>query len=80
MGQIPEKSSFDIDFREALAPYFKVVVHIRKGALEDFKRTLEQYKELFTKDGNFNLINRLRHNLFKFVLRKVNLSYSKISL
>lgn len=38
------------------------------------------YKDLFLKDGNYNLINRLRHNVIKFGLRKINLSYSKISL
>lgn len=37
-------------------------------------------RDLFLKDGNYNLINRLRHNVIKFGLWKINLSYSKISL
>jgi len=31
-------------------------------------------------DGNLKLIQRLRHNVIKFGLRKIFLSYSKISL
>ena len=81
MGEIPDKQIFlDKEFKQDLYPYLKVVVQIRKGALDEFKRVLSDHKDLFTADGNFNLINRLRHNVFKFGLRKINLSYSKISL
>ena len=53
---------------------------MREGALDQFKKIVTNYRDLFLKDGNYNLINRLRHNVIKFGLRKINLSYSKISL
>jgi len=81
MGEIPDKSIFiDKDFKNELFPYLKIVIQIRKGALDEFWKVVQAYKELFMRDGNFNLINRLRNNVFKFGLRKINLSYSKISL
>jgi 26S proteasome regulatory subunit N3 len=53
---------------------------VREGALDEFEKMVVNYKELFLNDGNYNLINRLRHNVIKFGLRNINLSYSKISL
>jgi 26S proteasome regulatory subunit N3 len=56
---------------------------VREGALDQFKKIVTTNKDLFLiflKDGNYNLINRLRHNVIKFGLRKINLSYNKISL
>lgn len=79
MGEIPDKAIF-IEFKNELYPYLQIVLQIRKGALDEFKNVLTKFKDLFIQDGNFNLINRLRHNVFKFGLRKINLSYSKISL
>ena len=63
-----------------LEPYFKIVIKVREGELEGFKKVIEEYKDLFIKDENFVLINRLRHNVIKFGLRKINISYSNISL
>jgi len=81
MGEIPDKVIFtDKEFSKDLYPYFQIVLKVREGALDEFKKMVATFKDLFMKDGNYNLINRLRHNVIKFGLRKINLSYSKISL
>ena len=39
-----------------------------------------KYKEKFIKDGTFMLIGRLRHNVIKAGIKRINASYSCISL
>ena len=81
MGDIPDKAIFtDKEFSKDLYPYFQIVMKVREGALDEFKKMVQNYRDLFLRDGNYNLINRLRNNVIKFGLRKINLSYSKISL
>lgn len=48
--------------------------------MENFKKLLTTYQPLFEKDKNFTLIQRLRHTVIKFGLKKINISYSKISI
>lgn len=52
---------------------------IREGDLEKFNAVCEKYKDYFRRDRNYTLILRLRHNVIKFGLRKINQSYSNIS-
>ena len=39
-----------------------------------------KYEKVFKMDKNYSLIHRLRHTVLKFGLKKLNISYSKISL
>ena len=81
MGDIPDRALFEShEFKIDLQPYFEVVVHVREGDLEGFKSIIAKYTDRFERDDNLFLINRLRHNVIKFGLRKINLSYSRISL
>jgi len=48
--------------------------------METFKKILQTHQTLFEKDKNFTLIQRLRHTVIKFGLKKINISYSKISI
>ena len=81
MGESPERSTFEEkETKTALFPYFEVVQKMRDGDLEEFKKVVEEHRRAFEKDSNYNLILRLRHNVIKFGLRKINLSYSRISL
>ncbi len=48
--------------------------------MDKFKQILQTYQSLFEKDNNYTLIMRLRHTVIKFGLKKINISYSKISL
>ena len=47
---------------------------------EEFKRGIEIYERNFQKDGTFNLVQRIRQVVIKAGLRKINLSYSRISI
>eukprot|EP01120_Amphizonella_sp_Union-15-10_P015771 TRINITY_DN8175_c0_g1_i1.p1 TRINITY_DN8175_c0_g1~~TRINITY_DN8175_c0_g1_i1.p1 ORF type:complete len:489 (-),score=91.63 TRINITY_DN8175_c0_g1_i1:48-1514(-) len=81
MGEIPERSTFRQEhLRSALKPYLELTKSVRNGDLTDFRRVVEKHVDTFKKDKNYTLIQRLRHNVIKTSLRKINLSYSRISL
>jgi 26S proteasome regulatory subunit N3 len=48
--------------------------------MDTFKKIVTQYEQIFRQDKNYSLILRLRHTVLKFGLKKLNISYSKISL
>lgn len=48
--------------------------------MDTFKKVLTKYQKLFENDKNYTLILRLRHTVIKFGLKKINISYSKISI
>jgi 26S proteasome regulatory subunit N3 len=48
--------------------------------MDTFKALLKKYEGLFQSEKNFTLIQRLRHTVIKFGLKKINISYSKISI
>jgi len=48
--------------------------------MDRFKQLLKKYEKLFINDKNYNLIQRLAHTVLKFGLKKINISYSKISI
>jgi 26S proteasome regulatory subunit N3 len=81
MGEVPERKVFDekADMRGPLLPYFKLTKAVRVGDLLEFNEVLKQYSDLFNKDKTYTLILRLRHNVIKTGLRKINMSYSCIS-
>jgi len=81
MGEVPERKFFNQDGLMAdLAPYCALTGAVRLGDLVKFTKVTEQHGPVFQKDNNNNLIVRLRHNVIKAGLRKLNISYSRISL
>jgi 26S proteasome regulatory subunit N3 len=81
MGEIPNRQVFSHpDFKKALAPYYQIVTYVKSGDMETFKKLLVSHQSLFERDKNYSLIQRLRHTVLKFGLKKLNISYSKISL
>ena len=84
MGEIPDikslmKSNNVKDFEE-FKPYLLLLKIVRQGNLEEFKKGIEIYEWNFQKDGTFNLVQRIRQVVIKAGLRKINLSYSRISI
>lgn len=80
MGEIPDRSIFrQPGLKKALAPYLQLTQTVRIGDLATFHTVVNTHGELFKADKTFTLIQRLRHNVIKTGLRKINLSYSKIS-
>lgn len=58
----------------------KINVAVRIGDLSKFQETLATHTALFRADKNMTLILRLRHNVIKAGVRRISLSYSRISL
>jgi 26S proteasome regulatory subunit N3 len=80
-GEIPERSVFSqANMKDALLPYLKITKAVRIGDLGLFKEVTEASSDVFVKDKTASLIIRLRHNVIKTGLRKLNVSYSQISL
>jgi len=81
MGEIPDRSLFsDPEMKSQLYAYLIIVQKVREGNIEEFMKVVSTYEDTFKKNDNYNLLIRLRHNVIKFGLRKINASYSRISL
>lgn len=76
VGDVPERHLFK---DTGLGPYYELTRVVRIGDLTAFKQVAEKYSDVFQQDGLATLINRLRHNVIKIGLRKINLAYSQIS-
>jgi 26S proteasome regulatory subunit N3 len=81
MGDVPERTTFDHDdLKDALKPYLELTNAVRVGDLISFQKVVDAHVPLFQTDKTYTLILRLRHNVIKTGLRKINISYSAISL
>ncbi|CAL1699562.1 unnamed protein product [Somion occarium] len=81
MGDIPERSLFRHPVLEkALTGYFEIVKAVRSGSLSQFQNALSKHAAQFEADKTHTLIVRLRQNVIKTGIRRLSLSYSRISL
>jgi len=81
LGEIPDRADFrQAGLTKALEPYFELTRAVRIGDLVLFKSVVEKYNDTFQKDKTLNLINRLRRNVIRTGLRRINLAYSRISV
>lgn len=81
MGEIPERSVFFTKgMMGELNPYLKIAQAVRRGDLAIFHETVSSFSERLKLDGTYTLISRLAHSVVKAGLRKLNTSYSRISL
>jgi len=48
--------------------------------MEKFRQLVSNFEAVFRIDKTLTLVQRLRHTVIKFGLKKINISYSKISL
>jgi len=90
MGDVPDRSTFKPRFdgnndrnnpelNEQLAPFLEITECVKEGDLGQFRRCLSRYSALFEQCGLKKVLLRLRHNVIKTGLRKINRSYSRIS-
>jgi 26S proteasome regulatory subunit N3 len=80
MGEVPERTLFNQpDYRAALAPYLDLTKAVREGNLAAFHQSLATHKVTFQKDKVYTLVIRLSHSVIKTGLRRINVSYSRIS-
>ncbi|OAX39807.1 PCI-domain-containing protein [Rhizopogon vinicolor AM-OR11-026] len=81
MGDIPDRGLFRHPVLEkALGAYFDIVKAVRTGSLSEFQSTLNKHAAQFEADKTYTLIVRLRQNVIKTGIRRLSLSYSRISL
>ena len=48
--------------------------------MDKFNALVARYQRMFQADKVLSLIHRLKHTVIKFGLKKINISYSKISI
>ncbi|KAF8137522.1 PCI domain-containing protein [Boletus edulis] len=65
---------------KALQAYFDIVKAVRTGSLSEFQATLNKHASQLEADKMYTLIVRLRQNVIKTGIRRLSLSYSRISL
>ncbi|KAH9478555.1 putative 26S proteasome non-ATPase regulatory subunit 3 [Psilocybe cubensis] len=81
MGDIPDRSIFRHEvLKKPLNAYFETVKAVRSGSLARFEETFNKHIYQFKEDNVFKLVLRLRQNVIKTGLRRLSLSYSRISL
>ena len=81
MGEIPERSVFRQKMlKNVLTPYFYLTQAVRAGDLVKFQDILVRFKGAFETDKTYTLIMRLRHSVIKAGIKRICLSYSRISL
>eukprot|EP00752_Nemacystus_decipiens_P002345 g2216.t1 len=81
LGEVPERSVFNQKgFVVSLRPYLALTQAVRQGDLVEFNRIVKEHEAIFRADKTYTLIQRLAHNVIKTGLRKINSSYSRISL
>mmetsp|Transcript_1481 Transcript_1481/g.2690 ORF Transcript_1481/g.2690 Transcript_1481/m.2690 type:complete len:542 (+) Transcript_1481:60-1685(+) len=81
MGEIPDRSVFSTHgMKMELTPYMKITQAVRRGDLAVFHETVQQFMDRLKVDGTYTLISRLAHSVVKAGLRRLNMSYSRISL
>jgi 26S proteasome regulatory subunit N3 len=81
MGEIPEKRIFNQpELRSHLLPYLALTQAVRDGDLQEFNQVVTNYDNKFQEDKNLSLVHRLGHNVLKTGLKKLSVSYSRISL
>lgn len=81
MGDIPDRSVFNqLETRSLLKPYLSLTQAVRTGDVLEFNKVVSANSTSFKADKTFTLVQRLGHNVLKTGLRKLSISYSRISL
>eukprot|EP00522_Entomoneis_paludosa_P016393 CAMPEP_0172445038 /NCGR_PEP_ID=MMETSP1065-20121228/5021_1 /TAXON_ID=265537 /ORGANISM="Amphiprora paludosa, Strain CCMP125" /LENGTH=503 /DNA_ID=CAMNT_0013195831 /DNA_START=165 /DNA_END=1676 /DNA_ORIENTATION=+ len=81
MGEIPERPVFfTAGMKQELEPYLLITQAVRRGDLAVFTKVVSEQKERLQADETYTLISRLAHQVVKAGLRKLQVSYSRLSL
>jgi 26S proteasome regulatory subunit N3 len=82
MGEIPERHVFfTTDGAQLeLRPYLSIATAVRRGDLVVFEQVVTTHTTRLQLDGTYTLISRLAHQVVKAGLRKLHVSYSRLSL
>ena len=81
MGEIPDRHVFFTPgMKMELAPYMAITQAVRRGDLSVFNKAVSDHAARLQEDKTYTLISRLAHQVIKAGLRKLHVSYSRISL
>ena len=80
MGEVPDRSSFEGFKGRALEPYLQLTRAVRRGDLPAYRACVAAHASIFDRDKTRSLVARLEQNVVKTGLRRLNVSYSRISL
>ena len=81
MGDIPERHVFfTAGMKKELGPYLSITQAVRCGDLAVFTKVVSEQSSRLQRDGTHTLISRLAHQVVKAGLRKLHMSYSRLSL
>mmetsp|Transcript_89535 Transcript_89535/g.175242 ORF Transcript_89535/g.175242 Transcript_89535/m.175242 type:complete len:521 (+) Transcript_89535:68-1630(+) len=81
MGEIPERHVFfSKGMKTELSPYLAITQAVRRGDLAVFNKVVSEQASQLQQDETFTLISRLAHQVVKAGLRKLHVSYSRLSL
>ncbi|CAD8045180.1 unnamed protein product [Paramecium primaurelia] len=81
LGNVPNRDTFTSpEYQQALYPYYRIVSTVIKGNLGEFQQEVARSENILRRDKLYNLIQRLPQIVIKAGLRRINLSYSRISL
>ncbi|KAL3903387.1 MAG: hypothetical protein SGILL_010465 [Bacillariaceae sp.] len=81
MGEIPDRGIFFAKgMKTELAPYLAITQAVRRGDLAVFTKVVSEQAARLQQDETYTLISRLAHQVVKAGLRKLNVSYSRLSL
>ena len=80
MGEVPDRSSFEGFKGRALEPYLQLTRAVRRGDLPAYRACVAEHADTFDRDRTRSLVARLERNVVKTGLRRLNVSYSRISL
>eukprot|EP00980_Cylindrotheca_fusiformis_P001546 scaffold350_cov133-Cylindrotheca_fusiformis.AAC.17 len=81
MGEIPDRHVFFTKGMQAeLAPYLAITQAVRRGDLAVFNKVISEQASRLQQDETYTLISRLAHQVVKAGLRKLHVSYSRLSL
>ncbi len=81
MGEIPERHVFfTTGMKQELGPYLSITQAVRCGDLAVFTKVISEQSARLQRDGTYTLISRLAHQVVKAGLRKLHMSYSRLSL
>ena len=81
MGEIPDRNVFFTKgMQTELAPYLSITQAVRRGDLAVYTTVVSEQAARLLQDQTYTLISRLAHVVVKAGLRKLHVSYSRLSL
>jgi len=81
MGEIPKRHVFFTKgMKTELAPYLAITQAVRRGDLAVYTKVVSEQSSQLQVDATYTLISRLAQQVVKAGLRKLHVSYSRLSL